>query len=81
MSGEAFSPNHAKLFKRLVQEGGVTVLDALHGPVEKAISAVEERGNQSVSAEVLAGLLHSDVTCVVDAWGTWIRPLLRKALL
>jgi proteasome activator subunit 4 len=81
MNGEAFSSNHAKLFKRLIQEGGETVLNALRGPLEEAVNSVEERGKQCVAAELVAGLLHSDVQCVQDAWPVWFRSLLRKALL
>ena len=81
MTGEAFSSNHAKLFKRLVQEGGETVLNAFCGPLEEAVMSVEERGKQCVAAELVAGLLHSDVQCVQDAWPVWFRSLLRKALL
>lgn len=81
MNGEAFSSNHAKLFKRMVQEGGDVVLDSLRGPLEEAVTAVEERGKQCVAAELVAGLLHADVQCVADAWPVWICTLLRKALL
>nr|PNR33085.1 hypothetical protein PHYPA_025028 [Physcomitrium patens] len=81
MSGEAFSSNHAKFFKRLVQEGGETVLIAVRGPLEVAVQSIEERGKQCVAAELVAGVLHSDVQSVLDAWSVWIRPLLRKALL
>lgn len=81
MNGEAFSSNHAKLFKRLIQEGGETVLNALRGPLEEVVNSVEERGKQCVAAELVAGLLHSDVQCVQDAWPVWFRSLFRKALL
>lgn len=78
--GEAFAPNNAKLFKRLVQECGAVVLERLRGPLEEAVKSAE-RGQQCVAAEIMAGLLHSDVGCVAEAWGPWVRPLLRKALM
>lgn len=81
MKGEAFSSNNAKLFKRLVQGGGEAVLTAVREPLEEAVQSVEERGKQCVAAELVAGLLHSDVQCVQDAWLVWLRSLLRKALL
>lgn len=81
MKGEAFSSNHAKMFKRLVQGGGEAVLNAVRGPLEEAVQATEERGKQCVAAELVAGLLHSDVPCVQDAWLVWLRSLFRKALL
>ncbi|CAM6088632.1 unnamed protein product [Calypogeia fissa] len=78
--GEAFAPPNAKLFKRLVQECGPVVLEVLRAPLEEAVSSAE-RGKQCVAAEIMAGLLHSDVGCVAEAWGPWLRPLLRKALM
>jgi len=34
-----------------------------------------------VAAELVSGLLHADVQCVVDAWPVWLCSLVRKALL
>lgn len=81
MNGEAFSSSNAKLFKRLVQEGGDVVLSSLRRPLEEAVEAVDERGKQCVAAELVSGLLHADVQCVVDAWPVWLCSLVRKALL
>lgn len=80
MEGEQFSPAFAKLFKRLVQEFGSTVLNILNGPLEEAVST-EDRGKQCIAAEIMAGLLHSDAECVIASWDEWIRPLLLKYLL
>ncbi|EFJ06309.1 hypothetical protein SELMODRAFT_236562 [Selaginella moellendorffii] len=79
--GEAFSPKLAKLFKRLVQECGSGALEALRGPLEDAVNASEEKTMQCMAAEILAGLLHSDVRAVVEAWGIWLSDLLHKALM
>ncbi len=57
------------------------MLTAVRGPLEEAVLSVDERGKQCVAAELIAGLLHSDVQCVQDAWLVWLRSLLRKALL
>ncbi|KAL3680307.1 hypothetical protein R1sor_023263 [Riccia sorocarpa] len=81
MIGEAFSVNSAKFFKRLVRECGEPLLTALRGPLEEVSNSLEERGKQCLAAEIIAGLLQSDVKCVVEAWSPWLRPLLQKNLL
>ncbi|KAL2630922.1 hypothetical protein R1flu_015608 [Riccia fluitans] len=81
MIGEAFSVNSAKLFKRLARECGESLLNALRGPLEEVSNSLDERGKQCVAAEIIAGLLQSDVRCVVEAWDPWLRPLLQKSLL
>lgn len=79
--GEAFSANFARVFEYLVQECGSRALAALHGPLEEASNAVDERGKQCVAAEIFAGILHSDAACVLEAWDAWLGPLLRKVVM
>ncbi|KAG0602531.1 hypothetical protein M758_10G020700 [Ceratodon purpureus] len=80
-SGEQFSLYYAKLFKSLVRESGSSVLQQLRPPLEEAARAVEERGKQCIAAEIIAGLIRSDMACVTEAWHDWLRPLLRNVLL
>lgn len=80
-SGEQFRWYYAKLFKSLVRESGNVVLLQLRAPLEEAAQAVEERGKQCITAEIVAGLIRSDMACVTEAWHDWLRPLLRKVLL
>eukprot|EP01018_Ginkgo_biloba_P025846 Gb_04235 [translate_table: standard] len=79
--GDAFLPSFAKLFKRLAQECGLTVLQALRSPLEELLIATEEQDKQCVASEVLAGVLHSDVSYVLEAWDSWLRNMLHKVLL
>ncbi|BBN11909.1 proteasome activator subunit 4 [Marchantia polymorpha subsp. ruderalis] len=81
MRGEAFSVNSAKLFKRLARECGEVLVNALRGPLEEVANLPEERGKQCVAAEIIGGLLQSDVKCVVAAWDDWLRPTLQKCLM
>ncbi|BBN03450.1 proteasome activator subunit 4 [Marchantia polymorpha subsp. ruderalis] len=81
LEGEAFLPTFARLFQYLLQECGSPVLDALRVPLEDACNDVEERGKQCIAAEIMAGLLHSDVEGIVEAWDDWMKPLLHKVVL
>ncbi|XP_057863518.2 proteasome activator subunit 4 isoform X2 [Cryptomeria japonica] len=78
--GGAFLPSFAKLFKRLVQECGETVLQALQNPLEELLIATEERDKQCLASEVLAGLLHSDVSLVLEAWESWLCTAVHKVV-
>ncbi|MCO5560813.1 hypothetical protein L7F22_014433 [Adiantum nelumboides] len=82
MQGDQFSPTFAKLFKRLVQKFGLVVLKVLHGPLEAvAVStATDDKGKQCIAAEIMAGLLHSDASCVLSAWEEWISALFQRFL-
>jgi proteasome activator subunit 4 len=79
--GEQFNYAYAKLFKSLVRECGSLVLQELRTPLEEAANAVEDRSQQCIAAEIISGLLRSDMPCVVEAWHSWLRPLLWKVLL
>eukprot|EP01018_Ginkgo_biloba_P032111 Gb_01100 [translate_table: standard] len=79
--GNLFSPVYAKLFERLIQEFGCTILESLRGPLEEALCEHEDERRQCIAIEIIAGLLHSDAACVVQAWNEWLQPLLDKALL
>uniref|UniRef100_A0A0D6R2L6 Proteasome activator subunit 4 n=1 Tax=Araucaria cunninghamii TaxID=56994 RepID=A0A0D6R2L6_ARACU len=80
LRGNAFLPSFSKLFKRLVQECGETFLHALQNPLEELLSATEEREKQCLASEVIAGVLHSGVTCVLEAWDSWLSTALQKVL-
>ncbi|GAB2279785.1 hypothetical protein Dimus_014424 [Dionaea muscipula] len=67
-----FYPNFARIFKRLVQECGMPVVLALRSALDEFANA-KERSKQSVAAEALAGILHSDVNGLPDAWDSWIK--------
>ncbi|KAJ7527156.1 hypothetical protein O6H91_16G039400 [Diphasiastrum complanatum] len=81
MKGESFSPRIAKLFKCLLQECGSSFLEVLHSPLQDVINEVDERSRQCIAAEVMAGILHSDVPCISEAWDLWLEKLLYKALM
>ncbi|KAH7373268.1 hypothetical protein KP509_17G047600 [Ceratopteris richardii] len=80
MQGQQFSPTFAKLFKRLVQKFGSIVLNVLHGPLDAVTGATDDKGKQCIAAEIMAGLLHSDTSCVIAAWDEWISSLFQKFL-
>lgn len=80
-SGEQFHWYYAKLFKSLVRESGMPILQQLRAPLEDAAGAFEDRGKQCIAAEIIAGLIRSDAACVTEAWHGWIRPLLIKVVL
>lgn len=58
-SGEQFHWYYAKLFKSLVRESGMPVLQQLRAPLEDAAAAFEDRGKQCIAAEIIAGLIRS----------------------
>ncbi|KAL0362983.1 UNVERIFIED_CONTAM: Proteasome activator subunit [Sesamum calycinum] len=68
---DTFYPNFARIFKRLIQECGMPVILALRNALEEFVDA-KERSKQCVAAEVFAGVLHSDVLGVSEAWDSWM---------
>ncbi|VFQ82480.1 unnamed protein product [Cuscuta campestris] len=68
---DTFYSSFARIFKRLMQECGMPVLLALKDALKEYINATE-RAKQCVAAEALAGVLHSDVCGVSDAWDSWL---------
>ena len=79
LKGEAFVSGFAKLFKCLVKECGETVLQSLQSPLEE-LDVKEEKGKQCLASEVLAGVLHSDVKHILEAWENWLCVVLRTGL-
>lgn len=71
LGGDTFYSNFARIFKRLVQECGVPVLLSLRSSLEE-FSNAKERSKQCVAAEVLAGVMHSDVNGLFGEWDSWI---------
>ncbi|KAG8385951.1 hypothetical protein BUALT_Bualt03G0098600 [Buddleja alternifolia] len=68
---DTFYSNFARIFKRLIQECGMPVLLALKNALEEFVNA-KERSKQCVAAEAFAGVLHSDVFGVSEAWDSWM---------
>ncbi|CAH2053834.1 unnamed protein product [Thlaspi arvense] len=80
LGSDIFYPSFARIFKRLAQECGVPVLLALKIPLEEFCNA-KERPKQCVAAEVLGGLLHSDVNGLLSEWDSWIMVQLQNVIL
>ncbi|XP_020109753.1 proteasome activator subunit 4-like isoform X2 [Ananas comosus] len=76
---DKFHPNFARIFQRLAQECGTPILHALMNIIEQ-FSSAKERSKQSVAAEVLAGILHSDVSGLPGAWDSWMMLQLQKIM-
>ncbi|GFQ02550.1 proteasome activator subunit 4 [Phtheirospermum japonicum] len=68
---DTFYSNFARIFKRLIQECGMSVLLSLRNALEEFVDA-KERPKQCVAAEAFAGVLHSDVVGVSEAWDSWM---------
>lgn len=79
LGGDTFYSLYARFFKRLVQECGTAVLHALQDTLEE-FSSAKERSKQCVAAEALAGILHSDIRGLTDAWDSWIMVQLQKIM-
>ncbi|KAF9673186.1 hypothetical protein SADUNF_Sadunf11G0122400 [Salix dunnii] len=77
---DTFYSNFARIFKRLIQECGMPVLQALRGTLEE-FANVNERSKQCVAAEALAGVLHSDINGLIGAWDNWIIVQLQTVIL
>lgn len=80
LGSDTFYPNFARIFKRLSQECGMPVLLELKGALEAFVNA-KERSKQCVAAEALAGLLHSDVSGLSEAWDNWMMVQLQSIIL
>ncbi|KAK1310134.1 hypothetical protein QJS10_CPA08g01897 [Acorus calamus] len=78
--GDSFYSSFARVFKRLAQECGTPVLVALQGTLGE-FSNGKERPKQCIAAEVLAGLLHSDINGLLEAWESWLMVLLQNIIL
>ncbi|KAL9382859.1 hypothetical protein Peur_023182 [Populus x canadensis] len=77
---DTFYSNFARIFKRLIQECGMPVLQALKGTLEEFANA-KERSKQCVAAEAFAGVLHSDINGLLGAWDNWIIVQLQTVIL
>ncbi|XP_011000362.1 PREDICTED: proteasome activator subunit 4-like [Populus euphratica] len=77
---DTFYSNFARIFKRLIQECGMPVLQALKGTLEEFANA-KERSKQCVAAEAFAGVLHSDISGLLGAWDNWIIVQLQTVIL
>lgn len=75
-----FYSNFARIFKRLIQECGLPVLLALKSSLEE-FALAKERSKQCVAAEAFAGVLHSDVSGLVEAWDSWMVAQLQNIIL
>lgn len=75
-----FYSNFARIFKRLIQECGMPVLLALKSSLEE-FAIAKERSKQCVAAEAFAGVLHSDVNGLVEAWDSWMMVRLQNIIL
>ncbi|CAK9321738.1 unnamed protein product [Citrullus colocynthis] len=80
IGSDTFYSNFARIFKRLIQECGITVLSSLRSTLEEFANS-SERSKQCVAAEALAGILHSDVDGLLDAWESWIMVQLQNIIL
>ena len=66
----SFYPKFARIFKRLTQECGTSLILAIQGAIEELVMETE-RPMQCVAAEALAGMLHSDINDLPAAWDNW----------
>ncbi|KAF3453245.1 hypothetical protein FNV43_RR03685 [Rhamnella rubrinervis] len=80
LGSDNFYSNFARIFKRLVQECGLPVLLALKSSLEE-FTIAKERSKQCVAAEAFAGVLHSDVNGLLDAWDSWMMVQLQNIIL
>ncbi|PKA50502.1 hypothetical protein AXF42_Ash013716 [Apostasia shenzhenica] len=77
--GDTFYSSFARIFKRLAQECGKPVLYAIQSALTD-FSDAEERAKQCVAAEALAGILHSDINGLSEAWDGWMMFQLEKVI-
>ncbi|MED6148307.1 hypothetical protein PIB30_051930 [Stylosanthes scabra] len=77
---DTFYSSFARIFKRLVQECGMPVVEALKSAVDE-FAIAKERSKQCVAAEALAGVLHSDVDGLLGEWESWLMPQLKNIIL
>ncbi|KAK8926304.1 hypothetical protein KSP39_PZI018786 [Platanthera zijinensis] len=78
--GDTFYSSFARIFKRLAQECGTPVLHAIQRALGE-FSASKERAKQCVAAEALAGVLHSDIVGLSEAWDSWMMSQLEKLII
>jgi proteasome activator subunit 4 len=80
LGGHSFYSKFARIFKRLVQECGMSVLLALKSTLEE-FSNAKEKSKQCVAAEAFAGMLHSDVNGILGQWDSWMMVHLQNIIL
>ncbi|KAI4388556.1 hypothetical protein MLD38_000875 [Melastoma candidum] len=80
LGNDTFYSSFARIFKRLLQECGTTLLVAIKSPLEEFANA-KERTKQCVAAEAFAGVLHSDIGGILEAWDTWMMQQLQNIVL
>ena len=80
LGGHSFYSKFARIFKRLVQECGMSVLLALKSTLEE-FSNAKEKSKQCVAAEAFAGILHSDVNGILGQWDSWMMVHLQNIIL
>ncbi|CAI9088127.1 OLC1v1022373C1 [Oldenlandia corymbosa var. corymbosa] len=79
IGSDTFYSNFARIFKRLIQECGMPVLLALKDALVEFVNA-KERSKQCVAAEAFAGVLHSDVAGISEAWDSWMMTQLQNVI-
>ncbi|KAL8129180.1 hypothetical protein V2J09_018335 [Rumex salicifolius] len=77
---DTFYSNFARIFKRLVQECGMPAVLALKSALHE-FSSAGERSKRCVAAEAFAGVLHSDVDGLSEAWESWMMAQLQNIIL
>ncbi|KMT12661.1 hypothetical protein BVRB_4g091190 [Beta vulgaris subsp. vulgaris] len=80
LGSDTFYSNFARIFKRLIQECGISVLEALRSALDEYASS-QERSKQCVAAEAFAGILHCDVNGLLEAWEDWIKAKLQDIIM
>ncbi|KAE8725691.1 Proteasome activator subunit 4 [Hibiscus syriacus] len=80
LGSDTFYSNFARIFKRLIQECGMSVLLALKSSLEEFVNS-KERSKQCVAAEAFAGVLHSDVNGLLEEWDSWMMVQLQHIIL
>lgn len=80
LGSDTFYSNFARIFKRLIQECGISVSQALKSALDEFASS-QERSKQCVAAEAFAGILHSDVNGLLEAWDDWIMAKLQDIIM
>ncbi|XP_073061616.1 proteasome activator subunit 4-like isoform X3 [Primulina eburnea] len=76
---DTFYSSFARIFKRLIQECGMPVLLELKSALVDFADA-KERSKQCVAAEAFAGVLHADVSGVLEAWDSWMEVKLKDII-
>ncbi|XP_062168697.1 proteasome activator subunit 4-like isoform X2 [Alnus glutinosa] len=80
LESNSFYSKFARIFKRLVQECGMSVLLALKSTLEE-FSNAKEKSKQCVAAEAFAGILHSDANGILGQWDSWMMVHLQNIIL